>query len=155
MQPYKSNSKSSVKQLNQWLWTQFRVTPLSGKLWRPKRNRQILEDREIQCIQCGWKIADSARATSTSNRISHLAKHNIFEDPREEGLDEWTGVVRQQSIASIFQSRAENDVRELLEQNILRWIVIDDVADASRLAVWHTEIALGNAECIVVEQNVL
>lgn len=77
--PYKSHSKSRIKPLNQWLWNQFRVSSLPGKQWRSRRSRQLLEDREIQCIHCGWKTTDSARATSTSNIKTHLAKHNIFE----------------------------------------------------------------------------
>ena len=63
---------------------------------------------------------------------THLAKHNIFEksdlkDLGEEGSSE----IKQHSIASMFQTRAECDTRALLEQNILRWVVTDDVAFTS------------------------
>ena len=128
IRPYKSHSKSRIKPLNQWLWNQFRVSPLPGKQWRSRRSRQLLEDREIQCIHCGWKTTDSARATSTSNMKTHLAKHNIFEKSDPEDPYEGSSETKQLSIASIFQSRAERDTRALLEQNILRWVVTDDVA---------------------------
>jgi hypothetical protein len=128
IRPYKSHSKSRIKPLNQWLWNQFRVSPLPGKQWRSRRSRQLLEDREIQCIHCGWKTTDSARATSTSNMKTHLAKHNIFEKSDPEDPCEGSSETKQLSIASIFQSRAEGDIRALLEQNILRWVVTDDVA---------------------------
>jgi len=38
IQPCKPHTKSRVKPLNQWLWTQFRVSPLPGKQWRPRRS---------------------------------------------------------------------------------------------------------------------
>ena len=47
------HAKARIKQHNHWLWNQFHVSPLTGKLWRPKRGRRLLEDREIQCIRCG------------------------------------------------------------------------------------------------------
>ncbi|KAJ5822570.1 hypothetical protein N7447_004910 [Penicillium robsamsonii] len=58
----------------------------------------------------------------------HLAKHNIFEKSGPEDLGEGSSETKQHSITSIFQSRAEHDTRALLEQNILRWVVTDDVA---------------------------
>ncbi|KAJ6038619.1 hypothetical protein N7460_007336 [Penicillium canescens] len=128
IRPYKSHRKARIKPLNQWLWNQFRVSPLPGKQWRPRRSRQLLEDREIQCIHCGWKTTDSARATSTTNMKTHLAKHNIFEKSGPQDLGEGSSETKQHSIASIFQSRAQHDTRALLEQNILRWVVTDDVA---------------------------
>lgn len=73
----RSVSQSGIKPQNQWLWRQFDIRPLPGKLWRPKRSRRLLEDREIQCTRCSWKTTDSARATSTTNMKAHLAKHNV------------------------------------------------------------------------------
>ena len=61
LQPYKPHIKPRIKPLNQWLWNQFRASPLPGKQWRPSWSRQLLEDWEIQCIHCGWKTTDSAR----------------------------------------------------------------------------------------------
>ncbi|KAJ6001162.1 hypothetical protein N7481_001571 [Penicillium waksmanii] len=57
----------------------------------------------------------------------HLAKHNNFENSDSEDPCEGSSETKQLSIASIFQSRAEHDIRALLEQNILRWVVSDDV----------------------------
>ncbi|CEL08111.1 hypothetical protein ASPCAL11264 [Aspergillus calidoustus] len=128
LQSYKSVSKSGIKPQNQWLWSQFDVKPLPGKLWRPKRSRRLLEDREIQCTQCGWKTTDSARATSTTNMKAHLAKHNLGEKIREGDQDKDSSIAKQLSIASIFRHKIEQDVRDLLERNLLRWIVRDDIA---------------------------
>jgi hypothetical protein len=58
----------------------------------------------------------------------HLAKHNIFEKSDPEGPGESSSLTKQHSIASMFQSGAESDIRAVLEQNILRWVVTDDVA---------------------------
>lgn len=128
LQSSKSVSKSGIRPQNQWLWSQFDVKSLPGKLWRPKRSRRLLEDREIQCIQCGWKTTDSARATSTTNMKAHLAKHNISEKVGERDRDRESCTTKQPSITSIFRNRVEQDVRDLLERNILRWIVRDDIA---------------------------
>ncbi|KAJ5144474.1 hypothetical protein N7526_001982 [Penicillium atrosanguineum] len=59
---------------------------------------------------------------------TRLGKKNIFEKSGPEDLGEGSSETKQHSIASIFQSRAEHDTRALLEQNILRWVVTDDVA---------------------------
>jgi hypothetical protein len=74
----------------------------------------------IVCIRCGWKTTDSARATLTTNMKAHLAKYNQKEDGESD-------IIRQPSITSMFQSKTEQDVRELLERNLLRWFVADDI----------------------------
>ena len=124
----KTVSQSRIKPQNQWLWRQFDITPLPGKLWRPKRSRRLLEDREIQCTRCGWKTTDSARATSTTNMKAHLAKHNVGVKMGERDSHEESDVTKNLSIASIFRNKMKQDVRDLLERNILRWIVRDDIA---------------------------
>lgn len=128
LQSYNSVGKSGIKPQNQWLWSKFDVKPLPGKLWRLKRSRRLLEDREIRCTQCGWKTTDSARATSTTNMKAHLAKHSIGEKMGARDQDGESGTTKQPSIASIFRDRVEQDVRDLLERNLLRWIVRDDIA---------------------------
>jgi hypothetical protein len=59
---------------------------------------------------------------------AHLAKHNIDEKIYERDQDGGLGTTKQPSIASMFRSKTEHDVRELLERNLLRWIVTDDIA---------------------------
>lgn len=58
---------------------------------------------------------------------THLAKHNIFEKSGPEGLREGSSKTKQHSIMLMFQFQAEYDNRVLLEQNILQWVVTDDV----------------------------
>jgi hypothetical protein len=59
---------------------------------------------------------------------AHLAKHSIFEKGCEAVQEEETGITKQPSIISMFRDRTERDVRYLLEQNLVRWIVLDDMA---------------------------
>lgn len=59
---------------------------------------------------------------------AHLAKHNIGEQIGEINQDGESGITKQRSIASIFRNKVEPDVRDLLERNLLRWIVRDDIA---------------------------
>jgi hypothetical protein len=59
---------------------------------------------------------------------AHLAKHNIDEKIYERDQDGGLGTTKQPSIASMFRGKTEQDVRDLLERNLLRWIVTDDIA---------------------------
>lgn len=129
--------KSVRKPLNQWLWSQFDVEPIPGKQWRPKRGKglqPLQEDREIKCLRCGWKTTDSVRASSTTNMKSHLlAKHNLSEGGQEADQEQETEVgmrtvSKQKSIASLFQKKNEKDIKNSLERNMLRWMVMDDMA---------------------------
>jgi hypothetical protein len=120
--------QSRIKQQNQWLWKQFHISPLHGKQWQPKRSRKILEDREIRCIRCDWKTTDSARATSTTNMKAHLVKHGISRERCDEHDEEIPGRIRQQSIVSMLNKKMELDVTSLMERNLIRWIVMDDMA---------------------------
>lgn len=118
-------NQSRTQQHSQWLWRQFSISPLHGKQWQPKRSRKILEDREIRCIRCDWKTTDSARATSTTNMKAHLIKHGIS---REQGDGHTDRRNRQPSIVSMLNKKTELDVAGLLERNLVRWIVMDNMA---------------------------
>jgi hypothetical protein len=116
-----------IKPHNQWLWTQFSINVLPGKLWQPKRGKRQIEDREICCIHCPWKTTDSARATSTSNLRFHLIRHGLSEDSQH--LQQELEIrPNRQSIATMFKKRTEANVIKTLEQNIVRWSVIDYMA---------------------------
>ncbi|KAK9234015.1 hypothetical protein V1525DRAFT_367628, partial [Lipomyces kononenkoae] len=109
---------SRKKTQNQSLWEQFDVSALPGKQWWPKRGKGPLEDREIRCT----------RSTSTSNMRAHLAKHGIFLNGSEGSNGEDIPNIKQPSITSFFQKQAETNAKKLLEQNLVRWIVADDMA---------------------------
>lgn len=110
---------------NDSLWAQFIVSPLPGKLWSRKGSKRPTEDRKIQCKRCNWQTSDSARATSTSNMRIHLAKHGLFLNSTDDADN---GGIRQQSIISLFRRRAETDISKRLEQNLIRWTVLDNMA---------------------------
>jgi hypothetical protein len=87
------------------------VSPLPGKLWWPKRGKGPVEDREIRCVRCSWKTTDPARAISTSNMKLHLSKHGIFQSSSKDSRED-NSSVRQQSIASILQKKAEMETKK-------------------------------------------
>ncbi|KAJ5348632.1 uncharacterized protein N7506_001885 [Penicillium brevicompactum] len=110
---------------NDSLWAQFIMSPLPGKFWSRKGSKRPAEDRKIQCRRCNWQTSDSARATSTSNMKNHIAKHEIFLHSTDGAVD---GGIKQQSISSLFRKRAETEISKLLEQNLIRWTVLDNMA---------------------------
>jgi hypothetical protein len=116
-----------IKLYNQWLWTQFSINLLSGQLWQPKRAKKQVEDQEICCIHCTWKTTDSARATSTTNMRNDLIRHGLSEDNQNLQQGSKTGL-NQQSIATLFKKKTEADITKTLEQNIIRWTVVDFMA---------------------------
>jgi hypothetical protein len=59
---------------------------------------------------------------------AHLAKHCIFERQEEVVQGHETGATKQPSIVSMFRNKMEQDVRCQLEQNLLCWIITDNVA---------------------------
>ncbi|KAK9320397.1 hypothetical protein V1517DRAFT_251737, partial [Lipomyces orientalis] len=124
--PCESES-SRKKTQSQSLWAQFDVIALPGKLWCPKRGKGPLEDREIRCTRCNWRTTDSARATSTSNMRFHLTKHGIFSSGSESGLEDDRSSTKQPSIASFFQKRAEDNAGKLLERNLVRWVILNNM----------------------------
>jgi hypothetical protein len=116
------------KNQNLSLWSNFSVSELPGKLWYPKRGKKgPIVDREIRCKMCAWKTTDSARATSTSNMKLHLGKHGIpLNGGDGHGRDE--GEPKQQSLTTMFKKSFKDDVAKRLEQNLVRWMVTDDMA---------------------------
>ncbi|KAK9482965.1 hypothetical protein V1527DRAFT_474708 [Lipomyces starkeyi] len=60
--------------------------------------------------------------------IAHLAKHGIFPNDYQSDREDAQTSARQQSIASFFQKKADNNRARLLEQNLARWIVTANMA---------------------------
>ncbi|KAK9250085.1 hypothetical protein V1507DRAFT_500209 [Lipomyces tetrasporus] len=114
-----TESESSRKNPpNQSLWVQFDVSALPGKLWWPKRGKGPIEDREIRC----------KRSTSTSNMRFHLTKHGISITGSECNNEDERSGTKQPSIASFFQKRALDNAAKFLERNLVRWIVLNNMA---------------------------
>ncbi|KAK9241872.1 hypothetical protein V1506DRAFT_446970, partial [Lipomyces tetrasporus] len=109
------------------LWSHFSINYLPGKLWYPKRGKKgPIGDREIRCTMCNWKTTDSARATSTSNMKLHLNRHGIPSGSGDDpGVEE--GRRKQQSVATMFRKSAKDNVAKTLDQNLVRWMVLDDM----------------------------
>ncbi|KAK9349958.1 hypothetical protein V1523DRAFT_328702, partial [Lipomyces doorenjongii] len=103
----------------EWMWAYFETTEII--------------DRDIRCIyideqtgiRCHRKTTDSARQTSTSNMARHLQKHSIY--PPDSSA-EASGTNKQPSIATFFNGKQNLTVKQLLEKNILRWIVTEKQA---------------------------
>ncbi|KAJ5085382.1 hypothetical protein N7532_003037 [Penicillium argentinense] len=119
---------SRRKMQNQALWAHFDCSPLPGRMWWPKRGKGPINDREVRCKRCNWKTTDSTRATSTSNMMFHLSKHGIILSGPENSSEDDRSSIKQPSVSSFFQKRTEEQRAKVLEQNLVRWVVIDDMA---------------------------
>ncbi|KAK9481559.1 hypothetical protein V1527DRAFT_416631 [Lipomyces starkeyi] len=114
-----SETESSRKKpQNQSFWAQFDILELPGRLWWPKRGKGPIADREIRCT----------RSTSTSNMRFHLTKHGISSSDSESSNENDSSSTKQESIASFFQKRAEDNAARSLERNLVRWIVLNNMA---------------------------
>jgi hypothetical protein len=118
---------------SEWMWTYFETTEYN-RPWIMKRTKsKRLTDRDIRCIyidertgiRCNWKTTDSARQTSTSNMARHLEKHSIYAPDSNPGA---SGAKKQPSIATFFKGKQNLTVQQLLERNLLRWIVTEKQA---------------------------
>ncbi|KAK9489894.1 hypothetical protein V1508DRAFT_361164, partial [Lipomyces doorenjongii] len=105
----------------------FRCRQLAIQLWCPKRGKGPLEDREIRCTRCNWRTTDSARATSTSNMRFHLTKHGIFSNGSESGLEDDRSSTKQPS-TPVSSRNAEDNAGKFLERNLVRWVVLNNMA---------------------------
>ncbi|KAK9321384.1 hypothetical protein V1517DRAFT_278167, partial [Lipomyces orientalis] len=115
------SSKPSAQRQNTLLWSYFNVSPIPGKLWYPKRGKTgPLLDNEIQCRLCSWKTTDSARASSTTNMRSHLNNDRLEHSNDNNGHEDQQHTMKQQSIATIFKKRSEENIAKTLEQNLVR-----------------------------------
>ncbi|KAK9426871.1 hypothetical protein V1505DRAFT_144413 [Lipomyces doorenjongii] len=115
------------------MWAYFETTEYN-RPWIMKRTKsKRIIDRDIRCIyideqtgiRCHRKTTDSARQTSTSNMARHLQKHSIY--PPDSSA-EASGTNKQPSIATFFNGKQNLTVKQLLEKNILRWIVTEKQA---------------------------
>ncbi|KAK9366127.1 ribonuclease H-like domain-containing protein [Lipomyces kononenkoae] len=117
----------------EWMWAYFETTEYN-RPWIMKRTKSKRPvDRDICCIyidehtgiRCNWKTTDSARQTSTSNMARHLEKHSIYAPDSNPGASDRK---KQPSIADIFKGKQKLTVQQLLERNLLRWIVTEKQA---------------------------
>ncbi|KAK9326719.1 hypothetical protein V1520DRAFT_109802 [Lipomyces starkeyi] len=123
------SSTPLARSQNPSLWSHFNISYLPGKLWYPKRGKKgPIEDREIRCAMCNWKTTDSARATSTSNMKLHVNRHGIPSAGSGDDRGGDDGRMRQQSVATMFRKSAKDNVAKTLGQNLVRWMVLDDMA---------------------------
>jgi hypothetical protein len=111
----------------EWIWSYFEVTTVDRE-WTVKRTgKRKLFDRDIRCayvdentnVRCTWETTDSARQTATANMKSHLAKHGINPPATENPAPSQ----KQPSIANLLAKKANLTVQQLLDENILRWVV--------------------------------
>jgi hypothetical protein len=96
-----------------------------GQILVTEREQETSRGPKNSCRRCNWQTSDCARATSTSNRENHVAKHGIFLHSVDGAED---GGIKQQSISSLFRKRTETEISKRLEQNLIRWTVLDNMA---------------------------
>ncbi|KAK9369639.1 hypothetical protein V1509DRAFT_618662, partial [Lipomyces kononenkoae] len=119
--------------VTEWLWAYFETTTIDKEWIVKKSNKRRLTDREIRCAyidnkthtQCGWRTMDSLRQNSTSNMKTHLAKHSIY-PPESEGRNK--GEKEQTSVVSLWEKKEKLTHQQLLEKNLIRWIVAEKQA---------------------------
>ncbi|KAK9241594.1 hypothetical protein V1506DRAFT_550285 [Lipomyces tetrasporus] len=117
----------------EWMWAHFETTEYNRPWIMKTTKSKRLTDREIRCIyideqtwiRCQWKTTDSARQTSTSNMARHLQKHSIY---APDSMAEASGTEKQPSISEFFKGKQNLTVQQLLEKNLLRWIVTEKQA---------------------------
>jgi hypothetical protein len=111
-----------------WIWAYFETAAVDRSWFIKKTNKKRLVDREIRCmhidektgIRCGWQTSDSQRQNTTSNMKTHLAKHGIY--PPTSDLQP---AMKQSDIRSFVGGKGNPTHQEVLERNIIRWIVTD------------------------------
>ncbi|KAK9246426.1 hypothetical protein V1506DRAFT_436959, partial [Lipomyces tetrasporus] len=107
----------SKPQSTKWPWTYFEISELEN----PWIIRCAVLDKET-AEKCGWKTTDSKRQASTGgNMIDHLRKQHSIDSPNK--VEEPKRA--ESSILSFINGKGTLTHQQLLEKNILRWIVVE------------------------------
>lgn len=108
------------------MWEYFQITDINQEWINPRSKKHEPKDRIIRCInidncgvQCPWQTADSLRQSSTTNMQRHLEKHTIFSPHSQHTVN----TKKQPNIMDIMVKSQSLSQQELLERNILRWII--------------------------------
>ncbi|KAJ8098121.1 hypothetical protein POJ06DRAFT_179750, partial [Lipomyces tetrasporus] len=112
-----------------WPWTYFEISELENPWIVKKSNKRKLIDSEIRravldeepAEKCGWKTTDSKRQASTDNIIDHLRKQHSIDSPNKVTEPKRA----EPSILSFINGKGTLTDQQLLEKNILRWIVVE------------------------------
>lgn len=120
---------------SEWLWAYFETTEIDREWVLKKSRKRKLADREIQCTfvaektgkQCGWRTTDSARQSSTGNMRLHLSKHSIYSP---DTASPEASKKPKSTILNLLGAKEKENLthQQLLEKNILRWIVTEKQA---------------------------
>ncbi|KAK9326100.1 hypothetical protein V1517DRAFT_268468, partial [Lipomyces orientalis] len=105
--------------VTEWLWAYFETTTVNKEAIR------CVYIDDTTGTQCGWRTMDSLRQNSTSNMKTHLAKHSIYPPDTEGG---GTGGKQQTSVVSLWEKKEKITHQQLLEKNLIRWIVAEKQA---------------------------
>ncbi|KAK9234129.1 hypothetical protein V1525DRAFT_321626, partial [Lipomyces kononenkoae] len=109
-----SQIADTTPQKTEWLWGYFQT-------------RESM-DREIRCTlvnkdigqNCNWSTTDSKRQTSTTNIRLHLKeKHGIL----PPGVTEQAVATPKSTLVSLWGKNENLTFQELLEKNLLRWVI--------------------------------
>ncbi|KAF1808660.1 hypothetical protein P152DRAFT_369984, partial [Eremomyces bilateralis CBS 781.70] len=101
-----------------WMWDYFQTTEVAREWIR------CAFINEKTGIQCPWTTSDSLRQTSTSNMQQHHKKHSIYSPhSQDEPLPK-----KQASVISLLTRKETLSHQQLLERNILQWVIHDKQA---------------------------
>jgi hypothetical protein len=116
--------------VTRWMWDYFQITEIDQEWINKKTKKRELKDRDIRCayindktgLQCSWATLDSLRQTSTTNMRRHLEKHAILSPQLHFTASNKT---EQPTIVDYMAKNKNLSHQQLLEKNILRWIIKD------------------------------
>ncbi|ODQ71038.1 hypothetical protein LIPSTDRAFT_332821 [Lipomyces starkeyi NRRL Y-11557] len=106
---------------------------------RGSLRKATMINREIRCAvldkeageKCDWKTTDSKRTVSTGNMIDHLRKEHSIDSSNKPEAPKRT----ESNILSFINGKERLTHQQLLEKNILRWIVEKN----NRLQPWSRQ----------------
>ncbi|KAK9319972.1 hypothetical protein V1517DRAFT_280867 [Lipomyces orientalis] len=109
------HARISEPKSTNWPWTYFDISEFEKPWIIPCA---VLDNETGE--KCGWKTTDSKRQGSTGNIIDHLRKQHSIDSPNRPEEPK-----RAESSILSFIKGKERLTHQLLEKNILRWIVAE------------------------------
>ncbi|KAK9426881.1 hypothetical protein V1505DRAFT_382080, partial [Lipomyces doorenjongii] len=114
------NARISEPKSTKWPWTYFEISEFENPWIVKKNNKRKLIDREIRCAVLGNETGEKS-TTSTSNMIDHLRKQHSIDSPAKPEEPKRA----ESSILYFIQGKERRTHQQLLETNILHWIVAE------------------------------
>ncbi|KAK9357486.1 hypothetical protein V1504DRAFT_365070, partial [Lipomyces starkeyi] len=101
--------------IHSWPWAYFDISEFEN----PEIRCAVLDKETGE--KSDWKTTDSKRQASTGNMINHLRKQHSINSPNKPEAPKRT----ESNILSFINGKERLTHQQLLEKNILRWIVAE------------------------------